>query len=144
MPSALQHWRNFLRPGGRLAFNCWAEDSHATGQLLRRLAARHGICVAVVGEDTGTPERCRTLLETSGYDKFQVIVEPTSHYLSPEQLDSFPEIALKNPVYGHTVQDASKLLQLRDEYRLEVRSDILREEINAEMGAYFVVAYNRN
>ena len=56
VPAALRLWHSLLRPGGRLAFNCWTEESYATGHLLRAIAARHGIRVAVIGQDTGTPE----------------------------------------------------------------------------------------
>ena len=55
VPAALRHWHSLLKPGGRLAFNCWAEQSYVTGHLLREIAGRHGIRVAVIGRDTGTP-----------------------------------------------------------------------------------------
>jgi len=66
VPAALRLWHSLLRPGGQLAFNCWAEESYATGHLLRAIAARHGIQVAVIGQDTGTPERCRWVYPNRG------------------------------------------------------------------------------
>lgn len=140
VPASLRNWYTLLRPGGRFAFNCWAYDSHATGHLLRQLAAQHGIRVAVVGDEIGTPKRCYTTMEKAGYVEIQVIIDSTSRYLSPEQLASFPAMALKNPIYGLTDQDRSRLMTLQEEYHGLVQSESLKKEIDAENGAYFIVA----
>jgi ubiquinone/menaquinone biosynthesis C-methylase UbiE len=141
VPAALRIWHSLLRPGGRLAFNCWAEHSYATGHLLRTIAARHGIRVAAVGRDTGTPERCRAFLTAAGFAHATVAAEATAEYFSPEQLDAIPQMAVMNPLYGITPGDARRLLDhLQDEYLAEARSPSVRERIDAERGAYFVVA----
>ncbi len=140
IPSALRHWRSLLRPGGRLAFNCWAEHSYATGHLLRVMAARHGIRVAVIGPDIGTPDRCRAVLAAAGFVEPEVVVEPTASFFSADQLEGALELMVRNPLYGITPSDASRLRDLRDEYIAEARSSSVREGIGAESGAYFVVA----
>jgi hypothetical protein len=50
-------------------------------------------------------------------------------------------MAVRNPLYGITPSDASRLNDLRDEYITEARSPSVRERIDAEVGAYFVLAY---
>jgi ubiquinone/menaquinone biosynthesis C-methylase UbiE len=80
VPAALRHWHSLLKPGGRLAFNCWAEQSYVTGHLLREIAVRHGVRVAVFGRDTGTPARCRNILGAAGFVETKVVVEPTSTF----------------------------------------------------------------
>ncbi len=50
-------------------------------------------------------------------------------------------MAVKNPLYGITPSDASRLSDLRDEYITEARSTPVRESIDAEAGAYFVLAH---
>ena len=109
VPAALKHWYSLLRPGGRLAFNCWAEHSYATGHLLRIIAARHGIPVAAVGQDTGTPERCRSLLAAAGFIQTELVTEPTATFFTANHLETFPDMAVKNPLYGITPTDASRL-----------------------------------
>ena len=141
VPAALRIWHSLLRPGGRLAFNCWAEHSYATGNLLRAIAARHGIRVAVIGRDTGTPEHCRAVLTAAGFVLPKVVAEPTASFFSADQLEAIPEMAVRNPRYGITPSDASRLNDLRDEYITEARSPSVRERIDAEVGAYFVLAY---
>lgn len=140
VPAALRLWHSLLRPGGRLAFNCWAEHSYATGHLLRAIAARHGIRVAVVGQDTGTRERCRSVLADAGFVRSEVLAEFTANFFSAEQLEAIPEMAVTNLLYGITPSDASRLRDLRDEYLSEARSESVRESIDAEVGAYFVLA----
>jgi Methylase involved in ubiquinone/menaquinone biosynthesis len=138
--AALQHWLAFLRPGGRLVFNCWAENSHATGHLLRRLAARHGIRVAPVGIDTGTPARCRRLLSDIGFRDVEVVEKPTAAFISASTVEGVFDSFLDNPLYEVSRSDADRLRALRDEYVAQARSARVRQEIEAERGAYFVLA----
>jgi SAM-dependent methyltransferase len=141
VPAALRLWHSLLRPGGRLAFNCWADESYATGHLLRAIAARHGIRVAVVGRDTGTPERCRAVLAAAGFVRTEVLAEPTASFFSVDQLAAIPEMAVKNPLYGITPSDAGRLSDLLDAYMTDARSPTVRQCIDVEMGAYFVLTH---
>jgi ubiquinone/menaquinone biosynthesis C-methylase UbiE len=139
--AALGHWHSLLRPGGRLAFNCWAEHSYATGHLLRTIAARHGIRVAAVGQDTETPEGCRSLLVAAGFVGPEVVVEATATFLSPDHLETFLDSAMSNPLYGIAMNEVRRLNELRGEYLAEARSSTVRKAINAELGAYFALAH---
>ena len=140
VPAALRHWQSLLRPGGRLAFNCWSEQSYVTGRLLRTFAARYGIHVAVVGHDTGTPERCHAVLAGAGYTLVDVVGESTGKFYAANQLDTALDSAVKNPIYGITQNGAKQLSFLRREYLTEARSPSVWNSINAEVGAYFVLA----
>jgi len=143
-PAALRHWYSLLRPGGRLAFNCWAEDSYATGHLLRTIAARHGIRVAMVGRDTGTPERCRSVPIAAGFVRPEVVVEPTATFFSAGHLETVLESAMSNPLYGMTTSETRRLNDLRAEYMAEARSSSTWQGVDAELGAYFVLAHKRH
>ncbi|MGO9443206.1 MAG: class I SAM-dependent methyltransferase [Thiobacillaceae bacterium] len=140
IPSALRHWHALLRHGGRIALNCWSEDSYVTGHLLRTVAARHGIHVAVIGRVIATSNRCRNVLSNAGFLQVQVTAEPTAKYFSVEQLESMPESAMKNPLYRIKSKDAGALREVIDEYIAEARSEPVRNAINAEIGAFFVLA----
>jgi len=141
IPATLRTWHTLLRPGGRLAFNCWSEDSHATGHLLRTLAASHGIRVPVIGHETGTPERCRNVLMAAGFVRPEVITEPSALYLSAGQLGDVLESALKNPLFGIAPGDLPRVRALRDEYMAATQSASVRKSIEDELGACFVLAY---
>ena len=141
VPAALRRWRALLRPAGRLAFNCWSAQSYATGRLLREVAGRHGILVAVIGADTGTPDRCRAALAAGGFARTEIAAEPTRDYFRVEQLEGVPESAPKNPLFALTPGDAARLNGLREEYAAEAHSASTLERIDAEVGAYFVLAY---
>lgn len=143
VPAALRHWHSLLRPGGRLAFNCWAEHSYAMGHLVRVVAARHGIRVAVAGQDTGTPERCRDVLTAAGFYRPDVVIEPTGNFFSPDRLAAVFTAVLKNPLYNLAPSEADQLKNLRDEYMEEARSPSVRKNVEAEIGAYFVLAHKR-
>jgi SAM-dependent methyltransferase len=140
--TALRHWHALLPPGGRLAFNCWAEQSYVTGYLLRAVAARHGIRVAVIGRDTGTHD-CRGVLADAGFIGPEVVAEPTGTFFSADLLEAALESAMKNPLYGITPGDATRLNGLGNEYMAEVGSSSLRQDIDAEIGAFFVLARKR-
>ncbi len=141
VPAALRLWHSLLRPGGRLAFNCWAEHSYATGHLLRVIAARHGIRVAVVGPETGSPERCRAVLAAAGFVRPAVVAESTAAFVTAGRLETFTEMAVKNKLYGITPSDINPLCDLRDEYIAAIQSPSVTDSINAEVGAYFVLGH---
>lgn len=139
--TALRHWYSLLRPGGRLAFNVWAEDSYATGYLLREIAARYGIRVAVIGQQTGTPERCRTVLADAGFSRPKVVLESTATFFSVSQLEIAPKLLAKNPLYNVRPDDLERVNGLMNEYIAEARSASVRNAIDTEMGAFFVLAH---
>jgi hypothetical protein len=116
-------------------------DMPVTGHLLREIVVRHGIRVAVIGRDTGTPARCRNILGAAGFVETKVVVEPTSTFFSADQLEGALELAVTIPLYGITPSDAIRIKGLRDEYVAETRSSSVQQAIDAELGAYFVLAY---
>ncbi|XTI73107.1 class I SAM-dependent methyltransferase [Acidithiobacillus sp. AC3] len=136
----LGKWRNLLKPSGFIAFNCWQENSYATGRRLRQIAATHGIAMAKVGVETGTPERIESLLRSAGYDQIIVKIEPTNLYVQPKQLENFTEMTLSNPLYGISPAERASLLALVPEYQTALFSDEVQEDFRAERGAYFVSA----
>ena len=48
---------------------------------------------------------------------------------------------LKNPLYSLAPSEADQLKNLRDGYMEEARLPLVRESVEAEIGAYFVLAH---
>lgn len=58
-----------------------------------------------------------------------------------DQLELAPESVVKSPLYAVKPDDAARLRGLRGEYMAAAQKPSVRQDINAEIGAYFVLAY---
>jgi SAM-dependent methyltransferase len=86
LPTALRRWRGFLKPGGVLAFNGWTEGSFVAGAILQQVSWAHGVDVPNWHARTGSPERCRALLDTAGLELVNVHAEDMSQFEDPQKL----------------------------------------------------------
>ena len=145
IPAALKAWHGYLKPGGRVAFNCWSESSYVTGLLVRVVAARHGITMSVTGEVIGTPDRCRAALTAAGFADVEVAVDPSAGRFVPfDEIEGAWYGWVKNPVFHpRAPDDTARLLGLRDEYLREARRRATDRGVWDEMTAYFVVGRKR-
>jgi ubiquinone/menaquinone biosynthesis C-methylase UbiE len=140
VPSALRSWHGLMKPGGRLAFNCWSEGSYITGHMIRAVATRHGIKMPVTGEETGTPDRCRSVLTDAGFVDPEVLIESSGHFITMEQVGKAWDGWIKNPIFHpRNPDDAERLTHLRDEYLAEAQRRAVDGGVWDEMTAYFVV-----
>lgn len=139
--AAMRAWHGFLRPGGRVSFNCWSEESYITGFLVRAVAARHGIRMPVAGAEVGTPARCRAVLAAAGFVAPEVVVDPSGgRHVPLEEVERAWDGWVKNPVFHpRNPTDAALLTSLRDEYLSEARSRATGQGVWDEMTTYFVV-----
>jgi len=144
IPAALRRWHGFLKPGGRVAFNCWSEASYVTGYLVRAVANRHGIRLPVTGEEVGTPDLCRAVLAGAGFAEPEVVIEPSGHYVPMDRVERAWEGWVQNPVFHpRRPDDASRLLGLREEYLAEARGRATEQGVWDEMTAYFAIGRKR-
>lgn len=118
---ALQKWHSFLKPGGKLVFNAWAENAFTTSVLFREVAARYGIIVTNPNAPLGTPQKCQQLLSAAGFNNKNIIIqqEQFGWYFTPD-VDSAQqiwEVNAKN-VFGYQVQQLApdKLQECFAEY----------------------------
>ena len=139
--AALGRWHGLLKPGGRVAFNCWSSASYITGFFVRVVAARHGIKMPVTGEEVGSPDLCQAVLASAGFADSTVEVDPSGgHFVPMEKVERAWDGWVKNPVFHpRDPEAASRLLGLRKEYLAEARSRATDEGVWDEMTAYFVV-----
>jgi protein-L-isoaspartate(D-aspartate) O-methyltransferase len=79
--AALRHCRNWLKPGGLLAFSCYSESSFKA-PLLVKACARFGISLPNCNEPLGSHDRCRELLRAVNFDDIQIQTEQLGSHLS--------------------------------------------------------------
>ena len=65
MTAVLRRWREFLKPGGTIAFDTPAKP-FGFSQRVYEAALRHGVELSY-GDVADTPEKCRALLAASGF-----------------------------------------------------------------------------
>jgi ubiquinone/menaquinone biosynthesis C-methylase UbiE len=142
IPAALWLWHGLLKPGGRLAFNCWSDASYNMGPLLRSVADRHGIELPRTVEEVGTPYRCRAVLSGAGFPRAEVVVEPLGEFITMEEAEKAWDRWMKNPIFHpHRNDEAIKLAGLRGEYIEEARRRLTSQGIWDEATAYYVTAW---
>lgn len=73
IPLALRHWRDFLKPGGILAFDTPAKP-FGISQRVVEVAARHGVHLAY-SDIADTPAKCHALLEGAGFEVLDIRTE---------------------------------------------------------------------
>jgi len=140
--AALRLWHGFLKPGGRLAFNCWSDASYNMGPLLRSVADRHGIELPKTVEEVGTPYRCRAVVSEAGFTRSEVVVEPLGEFITMEEAEKAWDRWMKNPIFHpHRTDEAMRLAGLRGEYLVEARRRLTEQGIWDEATVYYVTAW---
>jgi ubiquinone/menaquinone biosynthesis C-methylase UbiE len=142
IPAALRLWHGLLKPGGRLAFNCWSDASYNMGPLLRSVADRHGIELPRTVEEVGTPDRCRAVLSDAGFTRPEVVVEPSGEFITMEEAEKAWDRWMKNPIFHpDRTDEAIRLAGLRGEYIEEARRRLTEQGIWDEATVYYVTAW---
>lgn len=75
IPRALKRWYGALKPGGRLAFTCFAGTAFLVSKLLRETTAEYGVQLPNPNAPCGSRERCEQLVSDAGFRRYEVITE---------------------------------------------------------------------
>jgi hypothetical protein len=142
IPAALRLWLGLLRPGGRLAFNSWSDNSYNMGPLLRSLADRHGIELPRTVEEVGSPYRCRSVLSGAGFERPEVLVEPMGEFITMEEAERAWDRWMRNPIFHpQRADEAARLAALSGEYIEEARRRLTERGIWDEATVYYATAW---
>ncbi|MEL7242171.1 MAG: methyltransferase domain-containing protein [Cyanobacteria bacterium J06573_2] len=79
--AAFKDWYRFLKPGGIVAFNAYAENSLMTPAIIQ-CCSNCGIDLPNIHEPLGTVERCENLLKEAGFEDIEVTTEQFGKYMS--------------------------------------------------------------
>ncbi|ALF52473.1 methyltransferase [Nostoc piscinale CENA21] len=81
---ALQHWHQFLKPGGLIGFHAFADTSFIGVVVVQKIVEKYGISLHF-SKPTSTAAKCHDLLKISGYDCIEIKSEQYISYVSLEQ-----------------------------------------------------------
>lgn len=82
--ATLTHWRAHLKPGGKVGFHAFSEDSFVTGVVAQSVLLKYGVSY-LMSQPTGTIEKCHKLLEQSGFENVDVKVDTDGTYIDLEE-----------------------------------------------------------
>jgi arsenite methyltransferase len=80
IPATLQRCRRWLKNDGLLAFSCYSESSFKI-PLIVRACARFGISLPNCNEPLGSPDKCKELLSSAGFESIEIRTENFSKYI---------------------------------------------------------------
>jgi ubiquinone/menaquinone biosynthesis C-methylase UbiE len=82
--AALRHWHSFLKPGGLIGIQAFADTAFIGGTIAQKVAEKYGVSF-LMSKPTGTVEKCQELLQQSGFETVKVKVEQNGSYISLEK-----------------------------------------------------------
>ena len=137
--NSLKQWHRFLKPGGLVAFSCFAETAHTAAIIFRAKAQSYGILIPNPNEPLGTPQKCKNLLSAAGFANIQIITEQFGSYLHDVEKAWY---ANARSAFGSQINQLSSktLAQLKAEYIAEVEAMITDKGIWNDVTTFFVLA----
>ena len=116
IPATLRNWYGWLKPGGLMGFTCYSEASHFT-PLIAKVSAKQGISLPNLHEPLGSPQKCRQLLQQTGFQDVKVKIEQFGSYLSLSDAKERWNGDWLHPNNPFTQLSQEQMGQLKAEYR---------------------------
>ncbi|HLP89517.1 MAG TPA: methyltransferase domain-containing protein [Nostocaceae cyanobacterium] len=124
LPQVLKNWFNWLKPGGKIAFNSWQEKAFNPSVLFREVAAQYNIKIPNPNAPLGTPAKCYDALSAVGFQNIEIHSEQFGWYYHPdtETAMNLWKMNAKN-VFGFQVYQLSpeKLQECQAEYMSKIQ-----------------------
>jgi ubiquinone/menaquinone biosynthesis C-methylase UbiE len=138
IPNSLQQWYRFLKPGGLIAFSCFAETAHTVAIMFRQKAQTYGIFIPNPNEPLGTPQKCQDLLKQVGFQNIKIVTEQFGSYLTNVE-KAWNGNA--RSAFGAQVKELppERLDQLKAEYITQVEATTTDKGIWNDVTTFFVL-----
>lgn len=138
IPGNLCRWHQWLKPGGLVGFHGFAETAFVASVLLQQIAERYGVSL-VFNQPTGTPEKCRSLLQTAGFGTITIHTEQFGSYITLNEAKQLWQPDSKNPLF-HPLRQLSPetLEQMKLEYVADLEAIATDDGIWNDITTFFV------
>ena len=139
IPGALRRWRGWIRDGGIVAFNCLGAESTRTSAVFRDLVKEDcGIEVPDPNEPLDSPEKCRDVLQKSGFGAVEVKTEQAG--FTTDDAEAVWEANLRSAFNSEVLKlPPEKLEALEARYRRDVQTLATPDGIEDTIVAQFVL-----
>ncbi len=137
---AFKDWYHFMKPGGIVAFNAYAETSLMTPAIIKT-CSNCGISLPNIHEPLGTAQKCENLLKEAGFHSIEVTTEQFGKYLSVEDakkiFDGSTWIHPENPLLQ---LPSSQKEQLKAEFASIIEGLTTDKGVWHDITTFFVLA----
>jgi ubiquinone/menaquinone biosynthesis C-methylase UbiE len=139
IPTSLRRWRYALKPGGIVAFSCFAENSPSASVLFRTVVQRHEIAISNPNKLLGTPKRCCQILESLGFKEISIVTEQIGFYIQDAGIgwngNAKSAFGLQNAKWSE-----EQLERCKEEYFTEINKASTEEGYWNDITIFFVIA----
>ncbi len=130
---SLLHWRNFLKPGGIIGIQAFAETAFVGGVIAQQVSKKYGIDY-LMSKPTGTVEKCQNLLKKANLELVEIKVEQNGNYISLEEATRM-WAGSTHPAPGQYPSPLSKLsIEQLEQAKLEFEQEL--EALQTDKGIW--------
>jgi len=139
--STLGHWKKHLKPGGKIGFHAFSENAFVTGAVAQAVLQKYGVNY-LMNKPTGTPEKCRNLLDKAGYRNIDIKVDKNGTFMRMEEAkNSWVSASYPAPgQFPHPLKDLSfeQVASARADYEAEIEKSNTSEGVWNDMTTFYV------
>jgi ubiquinone/menaquinone biosynthesis C-methylase UbiE len=133
---------HYLKPGGFMAFTCPPETAYMASVYTTICAKIFGVSLPHILSTLGTPEKCRDLLQQSGFRDIEITVEPRGRYQN-FQNNKLSWKLINLSFKGNSLlpnQSPEKLAELQLAYTSEIEKLVTDKGVWEDTTTFFVRA----
>ncbi|MDJ0676118.1 MAG: methyltransferase domain-containing protein [Calothrix sp. MO_167.B42] len=142
--ATLQKWYEFLKTDGYIAFSTPGENAYMSSLQMNICENLFNIKLPHILEPLNTPQKCRSILQKSGFKDIEIEIEPSGEYLNLNDRNSNFLNWRGESFYprGNPLSQLSEveLDRLQVEYRTKLEKLATNEGVWLDRTTYFVIA----
>lgn len=140
IPTVLNNWYRFLKPGGMVAFHAWDETSMMT-PVIMAASARCGVNLPNIHALLGTPEKCKNMLQIAGFQNIEVKTEQMGRYMSiTEAKNSWNGKTWLHPQNPLSQLSSEQIEQIKAEFDSQIEALATEKGVWWDITTFFVLA----